>query len=865
MTSDDELISREEILAGLPAKRANTILFLIESRTAQIAARSRVEFSLAPQSANERDLAFLEAFALGDSPLIRPTIQQLERYAHHWASLVPENPRLKAAIAQALGQKYNFTHRAVPQIRAVLSLDEKEVQNAYSRLYRTQLLNIFVSKVTFIEELRWNLSNISHKIESLPTFWLAFLLTVALGLPQAFLALPIAVVDIGPLPTVAFLLIIGAINIVTMACMAEAFSRSSDFRYGHPFIKQLVANYLGGAGSFILSLAVGIRVFFIALACYIGLSTTMANFTQVSPKIWAGLLFAVGLYLLSRKSLNFTVSLLVLLAAINVGLLFTLSLLTLHHVNLENLLYVNLPFFNDQPFQPWVLQRIIGVCLMLYFGHVYVGECAKIVLPRDPSASSLIWGSVGGTAFLTVIFCLWVLVVNGAIAPELLAQESGTALEALAVEVGSIVPILGAILVTLLLGMAWLRSSSLLVNLTKEWIPAPPRPVLMLPRQGGMLRFKSASSCGDVPDIGITYLGIVDTQPKFQIDIQLQGKIYRIEIAANEHWDIKELFTRYPDFNQSNISLMFDIQSANDDRVYLQITSPMVSNYEGSLNVEHNHTTSKAKRHKPRFWLHLVNQRRFLLSISPLILVFILTEWLFFAGTQSFTTILAFAGVLGNSLVGGIFPILLLISSRKKGELIPGVVFKILNHPLFNAGIYSIFLAILLIHGLFIWQNPLARISAFSIASLSLGATVVMKLYGAFASRVVVELRQEEQSEGHSVFTITAGGKPKIADVLLGYAEGEVHQRAAKIDIPSLSSLRYAIFSLPTKGEKEMKVWIDGHNDQHKSQHLPTFVEVESGNKKMQFDWKLSNGKVLLPLISNHCWLKFTFPERSLS
>ncbi|MBD2299689.1 hypothetical protein [Nostoc sp. FACHB-190] len=862
---DDELISREEVLAGLPARRANTILFLIESRTAQIAARSRVEFSLAPQSAHERDLAFLEAFALGNAPPIRPTIQQLERYASEWASLVPANPRLKAAIAQALGQKYNFTYQAIPQIRTVLGLDEKAVQTAYSRLYRTSLFNIFASHTTFIEELRWMLKDVSQKIESVPPFWLAFLLTISLGLPQAFLALPIAVVDIGPLPTVAFLLIIGAINVVTMACMAEAFGRSSDFRYGHPFIKQLVANYLGAAGSFILSFAVGIRVFFIALACYIGLSTTMANLTQIPPEIWAVLLFVAGSYLLTRQSLNFTVSLLVFLAAINIGLLLILSLLTLRHINLDNLLYVNLPFLNNQPFQPWILQRIFGVGLMLYFGHVYVGECAKVVLPRDPSASSLIWGSVWGTAFLTVIFCLWVLVVNGAIAPELLAQQSGTALEALAIQVGSIVPILGAILVTLLLGMAWLRSSSLLVNLAKEWIPTPSLPILMLPRQGGMLKFHPPSNSTDVYCIGITYLGIVDNQPKFQIDIQLQGHIYHVEIAVNEHWDIKELFTQYPDLNQSNIRLMFDIQSANHDRVYLQITSPMLLNYEASLDVKHNLTTAIARKPKTHFWLHLLNQRRLLLSISPLILVFVLTEWLFLAGTQSFTNILAFAGVLGNSLVGGIFPILLLISSRKKGELIPAVVFKILNHPLFNVGIYSIFLGILLIHSLFIWQHPLARISAFSIALLSLGATIVMQLYGAFASRVVVELRQEQQPQGNSVFTITAGGKPKIADVLLGYAEGEVHQQATKIDIPSLSSLRYAIFCFSTKGEKEMKVWTDGNNDEHKSQHLPKFVEVESGNKKMQFDWKLSNGKVLLPLISDQCWLKFTFPERSPS
>ena len=376
MSFDDELISREEVLAGLPARRAHTLLFLIESRTAQIVARSLLEFSLTEQAASERDLAFLEAFSLGNAPPLHPTIQHLERYARQWASLVPENPKLKAAVTHALGQKYTFSYQAIPNIRAILSLDEKAVQVAYGRLYRTQLVKIFASRLPLIEQLRWTTAAIAQRLESQPPFWLAFLVTVALGLPQAFLALPIAVADVGPLVTVAFVIIIGIINILTMACMAEAVGRSGDFRYGNVFIKQLVSNYLGNTGSFILSIAVGIRVFLIALACYIGLSTTMANFTHIPAALWAVLLFFTGLYLLSRTSLNFTVALMVLLAAINVSLILILSLLAFRHVQLDNLLYVNLPFLNGHPFQPWMLQRVLGVSLMLYFGHIYVGECA---------------------------------------------------------------------------------------------------------------------------------------------------------------------------------------------------------------------------------------------------------------------------------------------------------------------------------------------------------------------------------------------------------------------------------------------------------------------------------------------------------
>ncbi len=861
MTFDDELISREEVLAGFPARRANTLLFLIESRTAQIVARARVEFSLTEQTASERDLAFLEAFALGNAPPLHPTIQHLERYALEWAPLVPENTRMKAAVAHTLGEKYTFTYQTVPNIRAALGLDEKAVQVAYSRLYKSHLVKMFATKLPLTEQLRWNLSALAQRLESLPPFWLASLITVSLGLPQAFLALPIAVTDIGPLVTIAFLIIIGAINILTMACMAEAIGRSGDFRYGNPFIKQLVSNYLGNTGSFILSIAVGIRVFLIALACYIGLSTTLANFTHISPALWAVLLFFTGLYLLSRKSLNFTVAVMVLLAAINVSLLLILSILALGHVQLDNLFYLNLPFLSGHPFQPWMLQQVLGVSLMLYFGHVYVGECAKVILPRDPGASSLIWGSVAGTAFLTVLFCIWVLAVNGAIPPELLAGQSGTALEPLALIVGSSVSVLGAVLVTLLLGMAWLRSSSLLLNLAREWLPIRPRPILILPRKQGTLILHPCGDRSRIPHIGLTYLGLEKQAPKFHLDVQLNGKISHVEIIVTERWEIKEILDQFPDLREWRIHLTLEVRSANQNSVCLQVSSPMLIAYEGRLKSDGRNTTVNNVNMPTmvrRFWTNLLNQRSFLLSISPLVLVLLLTEWLFLTGVQSFTSVLAFAGVLGNSLVGGIFPVLLLLSSRRKGELAPGVVLGILNHPFFCIGIYSLFLGILFVHGLFIWSNVAARISALCIALLSLGATFVMKRYGAFASCVIVELRQH--LGGRSVFTITADGQPKTVEVYLGYAEGEQHHQAASVEIPSLKTLRYATFRLPTKQEEELRVWVHSSNKSGDSRSIPALMEFESGNKNMQFDLKLSSGRVLLPLFSNTCWLKLTFP-----
>jgi len=85
-----EMFTRDELLAGLPARRARTLLFLIESKSAQFSARLRqaMETFLTEEVAAKRDLAFLEAFSLGKQPPVRPSIQDIERYAPDWAALV---------------------------------------------------------------------------------------------------------------------------------------------------------------------------------------------------------------------------------------------------------------------------------------------------------------------------------------------------------------------------------------------------------------------------------------------------------------------------------------------------------------------------------------------------------------------------------------------------------------------------------------------------------------------------------------------------------------------------------------------------------------------------------------------------------
>ncbi len=71
-----EFFSREELLGGLPARRASTLLFAIESRAAQLAVQSRQAAAgyVTEVTAAEQERAFLSAIRQDRDLPVQPTI-----------------------------------------------------------------------------------------------------------------------------------------------------------------------------------------------------------------------------------------------------------------------------------------------------------------------------------------------------------------------------------------------------------------------------------------------------------------------------------------------------------------------------------------------------------------------------------------------------------------------------------------------------------------------------------------------------------------------------------------------------------------------------------------------------------------------
>jgi hypothetical protein len=254
---------------------------------------------------------------------------------------------------------------------------------------------------------------------------------------------------------------------------------------------------------------------------------------------------------------------------------------------------------------------------------------------------------------------------------------------------------------------------------------------------------------------------------------------------------------------------------------------------------------------------------RFFLSSMPVLVIFLVAETLALTQAGSFAGILGFIGVVVDSLVAGMFPMLLLVASRRKGELLPGVFYRFLGHPWLVGGIYLLFLLNLLFHGLFIWQNPVQQAIGVVVGLLMLGVTLGMIRRGAFAPRTVVELREDQRAEGKSWVAIVSGGLPTSAQVGLGYLEGEQQLQSATSEISRFDFLRYVRVQLPVMRAPQLKIWTHRITPEGDAANLLTLVTVQDGPEKKDFDLSLSGGQILLS-VAEPCQVDIQLSEREV-
>lgn len=748
------LPTRDELLGGLPARRASTLLFAVESRTAHLVKRART--ALIPYrseiSQEEQERAFIDALAQGRTPPLQPTIQDLERYAPQWAPLVPPDDGVRAALAKMIGEKYPLPANRAPGITAALGLDAPGVAARFDALYGRPLQSVYTAPVGPRERWRWARAAAAARLETLPPFWTAFAVTLTETVGAGILALPIAFAAVGPLAGVAVLAVLGLINIGTIAAMSEAVARNGNVRYGRGYFRRMVGDYLGPVGTSVLTPALLCFSVLILLVYFVGFSSTLADATGVSAELWAAGLFVVLVAFLRRDSMDATVASALAVGATTLVLILLLSFLALPHVSAANLRHADIPFRHGRPFDRSLLGLVFGVVLSAFFGHTTTANCASIVLDRDPSGRSLIRGTSWALAAALGLYALWVVAVNGAVAPSALAGQGGTAIGPLADEAGSSISVIGVIFVVLAMGMA------------------------------------------------------------------------SIHYAFGLSYQARDLLPR---------------RRAGD---------PIAGPGEAGTAVRVRRALASARG-------------RWLTGFVPMVLIFAVVELLFVTGRESFAGPIGFLGVIAVPLVGGIFPMLMLASSRRKGDCEVARGRRILGHPAVVGGMVLLFLASIVVHGLFIWDDPLRRVAAL-LATVAIAAVLVAIRRTAFVPRAVIEVRLDDRPQVEPVVNVLARGE-RVATS----PEWSRDDAAASWGTDAGDRLR---IHLPPLAVRELKVWAHACTADGISEAVPALVELEGAAERTAIDLASSEGHAIVPVdgtarrvIMTHLRVRRSAPRRS--
>jgi hypothetical protein len=125
-----------------------------------------------------------------------------------------------------------------------------------------------------------------------------------------------------------------------------------------------------------------------------------------------------------------------------------------------------------------------------------------------------------------------------------------------------------------------------------------------------------------------------------------------------------------------------------------------------------------------------------------------------------------------------------------------------------------------LLHGLVIWDAPIAQAAAVAVAAGMVAVTIAARQRGAFRSRSVVELRREpERDLGH--LGVTVSGHSGTADV-------EIDGRPAPVGaFEDFSAVHTVTVRLPAGAPAERSVWAHHVSPDGESTSLPATVDVD--------------------------------------
>lgn len=305
-----------------------------------------------------------------------------------------------------------------------------------------------------------------EQLLDLPPVVLSLLFSLLLPLPQTLLVSAIASASLGPGLGLIALGLIGAGNVLTTAGLSESIVRLGDEARGRTTLPAVADFYLGPTGCRVATFAILTMWFTALVGGMLGFIDVMAGLSHTSQVPWLLGLSVVIVALNARRSLGFSVML--LLGSLTFVLLLTISIGVIPRMAPFSLQDFWSPMSDVDPWSlpPW--SSLLAVSLYSYFGPSFLAPAASFVLPRDPSGTSLIRGSIAGNLAMIMMVSLWLALVSQVLPRQSLQGATGTVLVALGATGSPAVTLLCLALAITLSGFAAIRAGGVLGNQLRD-------------------------------------------------------------------------------------------------------------------------------------------------------------------------------------------------------------------------------------------------------------------------------------------------------------------------------------------------------------------------------------------------------------
>jgi len=214
---------------------------------------------------------------------------------------------------------------------------------------------------------------------------------------------------------------------------------------------------------------------------------------------------------------------------------------------------------------------------------------------------------------------------------------------------------------------------------------------------------------------------------------------------------------------------------------------------------------------------------------APAIAIFGFVAVLLQAGRISLTEILALVGTLTVPLLGGVFPMLVLVAARRRGERVPGLGLGWFGSPILAGLVAFVFLLGVAVFGLWVWTDPIQRALALGVTAAIAILAVVSVRGGAFRPRTVVEYRLETAPPAFGMLSVVSAGRRVPAQVRINDgARSRTFSSSSELEAPE--GFRSIGVDLPADVAPELLLWVHTVTPDGSSMANATAVEVAVGD-----------------------------------